>query len=129
VDDVFTPGATYAISVVVNGNTYQAFVDPDGVFDTNSVLLTTLVDSTFSSGRVGLYDFSPGMSFSNFSVSGTLAPPPPPPPPPIFTDNFSPPSSLWSNSIGNWAAFNGHYFAQSPNNNPTTYSGLPYHAG
>ena len=68
VDDVFTPGATYAISVVVNGNTYQAFVDPDGVFDTNSVLLTTLVDSTFSSGRVGLYDFSPGMSFSNFSV-------------------------------------------------------------
>jgi len=43
-----------------------------------------------------------------------------------FTDNFSPPSPLWSNSVGNWTASNGNYFAQSPNNNPVTYSGLPY---
>jgi hypothetical protein len=46
-------------------------MDPDGVFDANSTLITTLVDSTFSSGKVGLYDFYSGLSFSNFSVSGT----------------------------------------------------------
>jgi hypothetical protein len=54
----------------------QAFNDPDGVFDANSVLLTTLVNSNpsfpFSSGQVGLYDFYSGLSFSNFSVVGTL---------------------------------------------------------
>ena len=30
-----------------------------------------------------------------------------------FAD-FSPPSTLWSNSIGNWTASNGRYFAQTP---------------
>jgi hypothetical protein len=78
--NVFTPLNTYTITVHVNGNTYQAFNDPDGVFDANSVLLTTLVNSNpgfpFSSGQVGLYDFYSGLSFSNFSVSGTLVPGP-----------------------------------------------------
>jgi len=46
--------------------------------------------------------------------------------PTTFTDNFSPPSSLWSNSIGNWTAVDGKYFAQAPSNNPETYSGLPF---
>jgi YVTN family beta-propeller protein len=74
VDGVFTPGGTYTVTVLVNGNTYKAYMDPDGVFDANSTLITTLVDNTFSSGKVGLYDFYSGLSFSNFSVSGFLAP-------------------------------------------------------
>ena len=72
VDGVFTPGETATVSVLVNGNTYQAFKDPDGVFDANSVLLTTLVDNTFSHGQFALYDFDLAMSFSNFTVSGSL---------------------------------------------------------
>ena len=73
VDGVFTPGETATVSVLVNGNTYQAFKDPDGVFDANSVLLTTLVDNTFSHGQFALYDFDLAMSFGNFTVSGSLA--------------------------------------------------------
>jgi hypothetical protein len=65
----FVPDLTYTVTVVVNGNTYQAYNDPDGVFDSNSVLLTTLVDNTYTHGQVGLYDFYPATSFSNFSVS------------------------------------------------------------
>jgi hypothetical protein len=75
VDGVFTPGGTYTVTVLVNGNTYQAFIDPDGVYDANSVLITTLINSTFSSGHVGLYDFYPELSFSNFSVSDVTAVP------------------------------------------------------
>ena len=72
--NAFTPDQTYTVTVLINGNTYQAFNDPDGHFDANSVLLTSLVDSTFSHGEVGLYQFSGGAtSFSNFSVSGDLA--------------------------------------------------------
>jgi hypothetical protein len=78
VNGVFTPGSTYTITAVVNGNTYKAYVDPDGIFDANSVLLTTLVNSTFSSGHVGLYDFYSGLSFSNFSISGGSNTPPVP---------------------------------------------------
>ena len=37
-----------------------------------------------------------------------------------FTDNFSPPSTLWSNSSGNWTASGGTYFAQAPTNSPDT---------
>jgi hypothetical protein len=80
--NIFTPLNTYTITVHVNGNTYQAFNDPDGVFDANSVLLSTFVNNLFSSGRplecqcesgrVGLYDFDSALSFSNFSVEGTL---------------------------------------------------------
>jgi hypothetical protein len=43
-----------------------------------------------------------------------------------FTDNFSSPSPLWSNLVGNWTGSGGIYFAQAPSNNPLTYSGLPF---
>jgi hypothetical protein len=49
--NVFTPGQNYHLTVDVVGNTYEAFV--------NGVLETTLVDNTFASGEVGLYDDSP----------------------------------------------------------------------
>ena len=77
--NAFTPDLTYTVTVLVNGSTYQAFNDPDGVYNANSVLLTTLVDNTFSHGMVGLYQFSGGAtSFSNFSVTGDIAPVPGP---------------------------------------------------
>jgi PEP-CTERM motif len=72
VDGVFTPGETAAVTVLVDGNTYKAFKDPDGVFDANSILLTTLVDNTFSHGQFALYDADVFMSFSNITVSGSL---------------------------------------------------------
>ena len=68
--NVFTPLGTYTITAIVNGNTYQAYNDPDGVFDSNSVLLSTFVDSTYSSGQVGFYDFDSALYFSNLSISG-----------------------------------------------------------
>ena len=73
--NAFTPDLTYTITaLIINGNTYQAFNDPDGVYDAKSVLLTTLVDNTFSHGMVGLYQFSGGAtSFSNFSVTGEIS--------------------------------------------------------
>ena len=72
VDGVFTPLETATVTVLVDGNTYMAFKDPDGVFDANSVLLTTLVDNTFSHGQFALYDTDVLMSFSNITVSGSL---------------------------------------------------------
>jgi hypothetical protein len=65
----FVPNLTYTVTVLINGNTYQAFNDPDGHFDANSVLLTTLVDSTYTHGQIGLYDLSHPTSFSNFSLT------------------------------------------------------------
>jgi hypothetical protein len=74
--NVFRPLGTYTITAIVNGNTYQAFLDPDGVFNANSVLLSTLVnDHSFQnsppylSGQIGLYDYDSALSFSNFSVT------------------------------------------------------------
>lgn len=44
-----------------------------------------------------------------------------------FTDNFTPSASpLWNNYAGNWATSNGQYYAQQPNNSPSTFTGLPY---
>lgn len=44
-----------------------------------------------------------------------------------YTDDFDNGLDLaWSNSSGNWTTGNGAYYAQSPTNNPTTYSGLSY---
>ena len=44
-----------------------------------------------------------------------------------FSDSFTPgPSPLWSNGLGNWTASGGQYFASIPNNNPTTYTLLPF---
>jgi len=53
VDGVFTPGQTYTITVRVSGNTYSAYING------SSTPVTTLVNSTFASGRVGLYDDQP----------------------------------------------------------------------
>jgi hypothetical protein len=44
----------------------------------------------------------------------------------FFADNFNPPSSLWSNTTGNWTAAGGNYFPQVPNNNPLTMTLLPF---
>jgi hypothetical protein len=44
-----------------------------------------------------------------------------------FTDDFtSGPSVLWNNYAGNWTASGGQYYAQTPNNVPKTYTGLPF---
>jgi hypothetical protein len=87
--NIFVPLQTYTITVHVNGDTYQAFNDPDGVFDVNSVLLSTFVDSTFLSGQVGFYDFDSQLSFSNFSVEGTLVGEPPATPLPAALPLFA----------------------------------------
>ena len=42
-----------------------------------------------------------------------------------FTDNFSPPSSLWNSLTGNWTASAGDYYAQNPNNSPFALTVLP----
>jgi hypothetical protein len=45
----------------------------------------------------------------------------------IFTDNFDPgPSPLWTDLRGDWVGSNGVYFAKLPNNNPVTYTGVPF---
>ncbi|OGL15193.1 MAG: hypothetical protein A3F92_03265 [Candidatus Rokubacteria bacterium RIFCSPLOWO2_12_FULL_71_22] len=62
-------GSNVHLRVVVSGDTYSAYV--------NDALLTTLTTSLFSSGHVGLYDFSPitksstprGQTFDNFQLS------------------------------------------------------------
>jgi hypothetical protein len=43
-----------------------------------------------------------------------------------FSDNFSPASSLWSNSSGSWTSSGGTYYAQQPNNNPEALTLLPF---
>jgi hypothetical protein len=43
-----------------------------------------------------------------------------------FTDNFSPPSSLWSNSTGGWTASGGNYYATVPNNETQAETDLPF---
>lgn len=47
----------------------------------------------------------------------------------IFQDDFDHPlgpSPLWSNVRGQWTGMSGAYGATQPNNNPLTYSGLPF---
>ncbi len=45
----------------------------------------------------------------------------------FFSDNFNTGASpLWGNEAGGWYASGGVYNAQSPSNNPLTYSSLPY---
>ncbi len=77
---VFTPSATYDIRATVSGNTYSAFVNG------SSTAATTLSDSTFPEGRVGLYGDQPNTttgsgagtptSFSHFDLQGTEVPEP-----------------------------------------------------
>ena len=45
----------------------------------------------------------------------------------LFTDSFDTAASpLWSNLRGGWFVANGVYAASQPNNNPPTFSGLPF---
>ena len=44
----------------------------------------------------------------------------------FFDDFNNGPSPLWGNELGAWTTQNGFYFAQNPNNNPATYTSLPY---
>jgi PEP-CTERM motif len=45
----------------------------------------------------------------------------------IFQDDFnSGASPLWGNELGNWSASGGVYNSLAPNNNPLTYSSLPF---
>ena len=55
-------GSNRHLKIVVSGNTYSAYLDngPNPV--------TTLTDSTFSSGSVGLYDNSRTQTFDNFKL-------------------------------------------------------------
>ena len=43
-----------------------------------------------------------------------------------FSDNFNPPSNLWSNSTGNWTATAGNYAAQVPDSIPPAATLLPF---
>ncbi len=44
-----------------------------------------------------------------------------------FTDNFTPaPSFLWNGNNGFWASTAGRYYAQVPNDDPLTYTALPF---
>ncbi len=43
-----------------------------------------------------------------------------------FADTFAPHSSQWSNLRGNWVSSNSEYYPLVPNNNPTTYTHLPF---
>jgi len=71
VTGVFTPGQDYHLTVTATGNLYQAFVNG------STTAATTLTDSTFTGGRVGLYDEWGPMTFDNFSVTGSAAVPEP----------------------------------------------------
>jgi hypothetical protein len=45
----------------------------------------------------------------------------------VFGDNFAKgPSPLWNNYDGLWTANGGQYYAQVPNYEPLTYTGLPF---
>jgi hypothetical protein len=78
VDGVFTPGATYTITVTAVGNTYSVYVNG------SATPVITFVDSAIPYGQVGLYDdqpnttngsgFGPPTTFSNFSLTGTPVP-------------------------------------------------------
>src|SRR5580658_1935334 len=43
-----------------------------------------------------------------------------------FTDNFSPPSSLWNNSTGDWTASEVDYYATVPANQTHAETDLPF---
>ena len=66
-------GTNVSLKIVVHKNTYKLYMAG------SSTPLTTLSDSTFTSGTVGLYDFSPnsgassprGEAFSDFCFTAT----------------------------------------------------------
>ena len=79
VNNVFTPGNSYDITVTRVGDTYSLFVDG------SSTATTTLTTSLNPHGRLGLYDDQPNtttgngtgtpMLFSNFALTGTVPEP------------------------------------------------------
>lgn len=58
---LWTNGTNVHIRVTAIGNAYSVYVNGSGI------PASTLIDNTFASGQVALYDFS-GQSFDNFSV-------------------------------------------------------------
>lgn len=44
----------------------------------------------------------------------------------IYADSFETSSGLWGNELGDWTTGGGAYYAQSPSNDPLTYSLLPF---
>jgi len=69
VENVFDPGVTDAtLRVDVSGDTFKAYV--------NDVLISTLIDGTFATGKVALYDAYGAQSFDNVILNGTAVPEP-----------------------------------------------------
>jgi hypothetical protein len=70
--NLFAQGDNIHVRVEVSGNTYKAFLNG------SSTPATTLVDNTFTSGSVGLYDFAgapnPNQTFDNFVVAAVPTP-------------------------------------------------------
>ncbi len=67
---LITGGTTYAVKIVKNGSTYQAY--------RNNVLLATATDSTWASGKVGFGTLNDGASYDNLlvnTVGGDTTPP------------------------------------------------------
>ncbi|HPS20496.1 MAG TPA: PEP-CTERM sorting domain-containing protein [Candidatus Omnitrophota bacterium] len=60
-------GSNVDLKVVVDGDVYQLFVNG------SDIAATTLITDKFSSGTVGLYDFS-AQTFDNFKVTATPEP-------------------------------------------------------
>lgn len=48
---------------------------------------------------------------------------------PVFWDDFEDLSVLWGNQRGNWKVVGGRYGAHAPDNNPLTFSSMPYSFG
>lgn len=69
VSGLFASGTTIHIRVVVLGDTYSVFLNG------SKVPSSTLIDGTFASGRVGLYDFS-SQVFDNVVLDGQCTTPP-----------------------------------------------------
>jgi hypothetical protein len=79
VDNVFTPGDTYTITVTARGSTYSVYING------STTPLDTIVYSSFPVGQVGLYDDQPNTTtgggfgtpttFSSFSITGMAVPP------------------------------------------------------
>lgn len=80
VNNVFTPGDNYTVTVTVIDGTFSIYNDVDGTFDANSVLISSVTDSALTEMQVGLYDdnpntttgsgFGPPTTFGGFSASG-----------------------------------------------------------
>ena len=79
VDNVFTPGETYTITVTAEGGTYSVYINGA------TTPVDTFVDTSFVGGQVGLYDDQPNTTngngsgtpttFSNFGLTGIALPP------------------------------------------------------